>query len=123
MIQQTKIEKKPKIQTGNRKNNNSLTIPGLAMNLKFAMEQFKRNTLIEKTKAYYETKGFEMPNFSMMSRIERLQALSDFRHLKQKSFDEIIKTQKDALEQKQTAKAAKAAKDSGGNPPGESNTK
>lgn len=61
---------------------NSLAVPGQAMNLKLAMEQYKKGTLIEKVKGYYEREGFEAPDFNMMSRIEQLHALSEFRHEK-----------------------------------------
>jgi len=83
MILQQKLEKR-KYQLPKQKETpqQSITIPGQALNLKFAMEQFKRGSLIERTKGFYEKEGMVSPDFGSMSRIERLQALADFRKLK-----------------------------------------
>lgn len=86
----------------------SITVPGQAMDLAYAMKQYKKGSLIERAKAFYESKGFEMPEFNMMSRVEKLQALAVYRKLAKESFDNIQTTQNEILQQREE-KAAKAA--------------
>lgn len=57
----------------------SLTIPGQAFNLRLAMEQYKKGSLVERVKGYYEKQGFETPDFNQMTRIERLEKLAEYR--------------------------------------------
>lgn len=67
----------------------SLTIPGRAIDMKYAMEQYKRGTLIERTAAIYEKEGMVMPDFAMMTRIERLQKLAEFRAMSATAVEKI----------------------------------
>lgn len=57
----------------------SLTIPGQGINLKYAMEQYRRGSLIERAIAFYEDEKMPMPDFQNMDRIERLGALAEYR--------------------------------------------
>lgn len=57
----------------------SLTIPGQGINLKYAMEQYKRGSLIERAIGFYEDQKLPMPNFQDMDKIERLGALAEYR--------------------------------------------
>mgnify|MGYP003375793061 CR=1 FL=1 len=66
----TKSIEKPKL---------SMSIPGAAFNLKLAMEQYKKGSLVERVKGYYEAKGFETPEFDKMSKLERMEALAHYR--------------------------------------------
>lgn len=90
----------------------SLAIPDQAMNLKFAMMQYKRGTLVERAKGYYEQKGLEVPDFDRMSKVEKLMALAEFRKTVKNATDEIgtlsaqLKSQKNELVQEQKAKAS-----------------
>lgn len=83
MILQKKLVDRPfQLPTaGSIKPTQSLTIPGAAFNIKLAMEQYRRGTLIERTQGYYASKGMDSPDFSMMDRIQQLQALAEYRKI------------------------------------------
>lgn len=117
MILQTKLEdRKYQLPTkGAEKATASLSIPGQAFNLKFAMEQYKKGTLIERVKGYYEQHGMVAPDFRMMDRIQKLEALAEFRRMKSEAGINInqareraIKKQQDGILEKQKAEATKA---------------
>lgn len=57
----------------------SLTIPGQGINLQYAMQQYRRGSLIERAIAFYEDEKMPMPNFHDMDKIERLGALAQYR--------------------------------------------
>lgn len=85
----------------------SLTIPGQGFNLKYAMEQYKRGSLVERAIAFYEKEGLEMPDFKSMSRIEKLEALANYR-IERKRLEELLinnqNRQADVLAKQQKAK-------------------
>lgn len=70
----------------------SLSVPGQAFNIKLAMEMYKKGQPIEKVKGFYEKEGFECPDFNMMSRIEKLQALADYRILRKEKAEKLDTT-------------------------------
>lgn len=92
----------------------SLTIPGAGFNIKLAMEQYKRGTLVERVKGYYEKQDMVVPDFNQMDRIQKLEALAHFRQVvKDKTakldaahLEAIKKQQAHVLEQKQKQKEA-----------------
>lgn len=55
-----------------------ITIPGLGVNIANVMQMYARGSLEERAKGYYEKKGMEVPDFAMMSKIERMEALSEY---------------------------------------------
>lgn len=90
----------------------SLAIPDQAMNLEYAMKQYKRGTLEERAKGYYEQKGLEVPDFDRMSKIEKLMQLAEFRKITKNASDTIgvginnLKNIKNELVQQEKAKAS-----------------
>lgn len=84
-----------------------LTIPGQGFNLRYAMEQYKRGSLVERAVAFYEKEGMEMPDFQSMTRIEKLSALADYRKEVERTKTLLNNNEKrkaDVLEQQQKAK-------------------
>lgn len=124
MILSQHVESKPGYKMA-LKGGKSLTIPGLAMDLKFAMQQYKRAQPIEKMIAYYEKEGLEMPDFGMMNTIEKYEALNDFRKQKKQAEEELSniqnRRQNEILAEKQAK--AKASRDSSVSDTGESKSK
>lgn len=55
-----------------------ITIPGLGVSIANVMQMYARGSLEERAKGYYEKKGMEVPDFAMMSKIERMEALSEY---------------------------------------------
>lgn len=83
MILQKKMVDRPYalVTKTNTKPQLSMSVPGAAFNLKLAMEQYKRGTLVERVKGYYEAQGFETPEFDKMTKLERLEALAQYRKI------------------------------------------
>lgn len=84
-----------------------LTIPGQGFNLKYAMEQYKRGSLVDRAVAFYEKEGLEMPDFRSMSRIEKLEALSHYRKERERLGELLINNEKrkaDVLAKQEKAK-------------------
>lgn len=78
MIQQQHLTAYPTAEKGSGK---VLTIPGQTVDLVKALQSYTRNSLEEKVKGYYEKEGMPIPDFHHMDKIQRLQALSDYRTL------------------------------------------
>lgn len=74
----------------------SMAIPGAAFNLKLAMEQYKKGSLVERVKGYYEAKGFETPEFDKMTKLERMEQLAIFRKQKRELADKLDKSHEKA---------------------------
>lgn len=99
----------------------SMTIPGQSFNVKLAMEQYKKGTIVERVKGFYEKQGFETPDFNSMSHIEKLQALADYRKLAKEAASRLDSShlkankqyQKDVLEKETAAKAKQSTDDTG----------
>lgn len=113
MITQTRLESKPgyliKRITGDvAKATLSITIPNQALDIKYAMKAYKSGTLIEKQQAIYEKEGIEMPNFSMMDRIQKLEEFARIRKLKKDSLFKLEKIKSDATAKQKAAQGAKA---------------
>lgn len=75
-----------------KKATKSLTIPDQGFNLTHAMQQYKKGQLIERVKGYYDQQGMESPDFNMMDKFQKLQALADFRTMRQQAEDRIKET-------------------------------
>lgn len=114
MILQQKIASSnytfPKVYTepAPLKKQQELTIPGQAIDLKHAMNMYRRGSLEERAKGFYEAKGFEMPDFDRMSKVERLGELNKFSKEVKRLSQEIqnINTKNnEILAEKQKAKA------------------
>lgn len=114
MIQQTPLVKKAYSKQTKfvEKLSESLSIPGQGFNLKLAMEQYKRGTLVERVKGYYENHGMVSPDFGMMDRIGKLHALSEFRTMRKvaekkldSAYDKANKKYKEDVLEKTKAKA------------------
>lgn len=56
-----------------------LTQPNRAVNILQALNMYQAGTLENKAKAYYEEQGMPIPNFDMMDKIEKYQALNEFK--------------------------------------------
>lgn len=76
MIQQQHLTEFPKQELSEGK---KVTIPGLGVDIKKAMEQYLRGSLVERAKGFYESKGMIIPDFHKMDKIEKLLALNEFR--------------------------------------------
>lgn len=87
----------------------SLTVPGLAINLEYAMKQYKMGSPIEKMKAIYEEEGMIMPNFNMMTRIEKLQELAKFREMRIDSISQLNNLQNEAIQKESVERSEEAA--------------
>lgn len=101
----------------------SLTIPNQAIDIAVSVKRFSAPTIQERLKGYYEEEGMELPNFDLLSKIERLDLLAESRERLSNS----KKSANDAIDnfEKATAaaKADKAAADADKNPiPNSSNT-
>lgn len=113
MIQQIHIEtRKAYTLPVVGKEQRSLTVPGLAINLQYAMKQYKMGSPIEKMKAIYEEEGVIMPNFNMMSRIEKLEELAKFRQLKTESISQLNNIRNEAIREESIQKEAAAQRKS-----------
>lgn len=110
MILQKKLVDRPyQLPTaGKTKPTQSLTIPGGAFNIKVAMDQYRRGTLVERTQGYYAKQGMDSPDFSTMDRIQQLEALAHYR--------QIVKEKKLKLDNHEAIleKAAKAKREATG---------
>lgn len=121
MILQIKQQNRPyQLPTaGSTKVTQSLTIPGQAFNLAYAMEQYKRGNLVERALGYYEKQGMEIPDVRMMDKIERMELLAHYRQLVKNSQTNIeadfnrAKKRNNELVEKQKAEKAAAAKPGG----------
>lgn len=125
MILQEHLVKLPHYEVVKNEKNakQSMSIPGQAFNLKLAMEQYKRGSLVERAKGFYEKQGFETPDFNSMSHIEKLQALAEYRQIAKATREKLDgniakannKFKADVLEKQKQAKAkgGKASDDSG----------
>lgn len=96
MIQQIHLEPHPKPEVPGQ---DKITMPGLSIDVKKALQQYAMGTMEERAKGYYEDKGMPIPDFDHMSRIERLVQLGIYRQ-----------QIKEANEQLETLAAASQAK-------------
>lgn len=76
MIQQQHLTAYPKAekQTGKR-----ITMPGLAVNIQRAMQQYNLGDPVIQAKGWYEQQNMPIPDFDRMSKIDRLMALESYR--------------------------------------------
>lgn len=113
MILQERISSVPAIrsQKPRGKVTESLTLPDQGINIKYAMEQYKRGQLVEKVKGYYEKEGMVSPDFSMMTRLQKLQALADFRKMRAAAETEMIRLHNDAKTKHNESLAKKKAEE------------
>lgn len=54
----------------------SLSIPNQAIDIAVSVKRFSAPTIQERLKGYYEEEGLELPNFDLLSKIERLDLLA-----------------------------------------------
>lgn len=80
----------------------NLTIPNQAIDIGKSLLRYSAPTIQEQLKGYYENEGLELPNFDILSKIERLELLNESR-LK---LDATRAAAKKAIEDFETAKAA-----------------
>jgi len=100
-----------------------ITMPGMAINDVEAMKRYVAGTIVEQAKGFYEEKGMEVPDFDRMDRIQKLEALEEFRMKFQESKELLTKHINDAKANKERrdaekASAKKAGKESTGEQPG-----
>lgn len=87
----------------------SLSIPNQAIDIAVSVKRFSAPTIQERLKGYYEEEGLELPNFDLLSKIERLDLLAASRE----KLHTTHKTANDAVNDfnaKEKAKAEAAAK-------------
>lgn len=89
----------PTIMPAGKRN---LTIPNQAIDIGKSLLRYSAPTIQEQLKGYYENEGLELPNFDMLSKIERLELLNESR-LK---LDATRAAAKKAIEDFEAAKAA-----------------
>lgn len=87
----------------------SLSIPNQAIDIAVSVKRFSAPTIQERLKGYYEEEGLELPNFDRLSRIERLDLLSESREKLSKAKFDADKAIDD-FQNKEHAKAEAAAK-------------
>lgn len=115
-------------KAGKEKVTPSLSIPGQAFNLQYAMEEYKRGNLVDRAIGYYEKNGMEVPDVRMMDKIERMELLAQYRALIKQSQQNIerdfnvAKKKNNELVEKQKSEKA-AAGQRGGEADKQSNTK
>lgn len=76
MIQQEHLTVFPKQEIPGQ---SKVTMPGLSIDVKRALQQYAMGTMEERAKGYYEKLGEEIPDFHKMSKIERLVSLNEIR--------------------------------------------
>lgn len=82
MIQQQHITPNPTQEVAGTK---KITMPGLSVDVKLALQQYARGSMEERAKGYYESQGMIIPDFNKMSHIERLEALNEYREIAKNS--------------------------------------
>lgn len=88
-----------------------LTQPGMASKATEALAKLKAGTLIDQAKGYYDTMGIEVPDFNMMDKVQKLNALNEYRESFEKNktaFKAALVKQKEAAVKAQKAAEAKA---------------
>lgn len=100
----------------------SLTVPGIGFNLALAMEQYKRGTLVERVKGFYEKEGFETPEFDKMTKLDQLYELAKYRKMRKEAANNLEaayakanqkQQANEVLEQKKKAEKPGRSTDSG----------
>lgn len=66
-----------------------ITMPGMALNPGRAIEQMALGRIEERVRTFYEQEGMVIPDFYMMDRIDKLQALENYRAYAKRIRDEI----------------------------------
>lgn len=56
-----------------------ITLPGLSINMEEALKTYSRGDIETNFSKFYEEKGFPIPDFDKMDRIERLEAINEMR--------------------------------------------
>lgn len=98
ITQQTKrrVPSKPEKLGGKR-----LTLPGLYVKPYEALQQYTDKSIEEKMANAYSDEGSPIPNFEMMDKIERLEALSEYQAIVMEKRAELNKRNNEAKEAKQ----------------------
>lgn len=76
MIQQQHLEPYPTPEVMGTK---KITMTGLSVDVSRAMQQYAQGTLESRIQSYYEMSGMSVPDFHMMSKIERLESLNEYK--------------------------------------------
>lgn len=77
---------KPKrFATPEKNNGKKLTIPARTRSPLEAFKMFEMGQPIDQVAGYYEAEGYLEPDFHMMDKIQKLQALNDYRELMEKN--------------------------------------
>lgn len=86
MIQQEHLAPFPNVEKNGGKR---ITMPGLGVDIRQVLQQYAKGTLEERAKGYYDGLGMEIPEFSKMSRIEKLEQLNIYRDLVNKTKNDL----------------------------------
>lgn len=107
MIQQIHLEPHPKPEISGK---DKITMPGLGIDVKRALQQYAMGTMEERAKGFYEQQGLPIPDFDRMSKIERLVALNDTRELAKAQRENLININARATAAKEEAILQKTVK-------------
>lgn len=76
----TTVKKRSKKVLPEKLGGKKLTLPNMSVNVRQALGMYRDKSMEEKMGAYYEEAGQPIPNFEMMDKIERLEALNEWRN-------------------------------------------
>lgn len=85
--------------TPERNKGKKITMPGLAVSISQGLQRLDKGGIVDQAAAYYEEQGMPIPQFEMMSKIEKLEALNEYRQ-KVKKADETLKSIAEANEKR-----------------------
>lgn len=103
----------------------SLSIPGQAFNINLALQQYKKGNLTDRVAGYYESEGMDVPDFNMMTNLEKLEELAKYRKIVKEKAAKLDaahtlanqKYQKDVLEKQNQKESPGERKNDSGEPP------
>lgn len=93
---------KPEVPSGK-----VITLPGQAVDMKSAINQYRAGSLVERAKGYYERAGMEVPQFEKMSKVDQLLALGEYRKTVLEKQLDLQKFKQDALKKESLKKPIK----------------
>lgn len=91
-----------------------ITNPSAYLSPSNVLQMLNAGSLIENTRAFYEEEGMEVPDFDKLTKIEKMEALAEYRTMLQQKRAEMQEHAKKAVEKEQLKQQKANAKANAG---------